>query len=93
MGSPSGVHQSGTDMAGLPVMLATTAGYATVLPPTSAARMGSAVVETTSPRSGGGADIVGVSHISKCVRKSATHLENRCNSSMACRYSEADTRE
>src|SRR5215831_756502 len=71
-GRPSGLHQSGTDIAGFPVMLATTAGYATVLPPTSAARSGSVAVDAISPSNAGGADMVGVSHMSTCVRNSAT---------------------
>jgi hypothetical protein len=57
MGSPEGLHHSGTDIAGLPVMLATTAGYATVLAPTSG-------FDAISPRRAGGADMVGVSHMS-----------------------------
>ena len=77
IGRPSAVQVIGTDMAGLPARLATTAEWATVWPPRCAARYGSSGVEVIHPIGAGGADMVGVKNTSYVVRKPATVRENR----------------
>jgi hypothetical protein len=79
-------------MAGWPVMLATTAGYSTVRPPRSAARIGSSGVEAISPSRAGGVNTVGINQRSKPVRNSAIRREKRGTHSIASRYAAAETR-
>ena len=64
IGRPSPFHYSGTDIAGLPVRLATTPAWRTVWALTSSDRHGSSGVEATVPIGSGGADIVGVRNAS-----------------------------
>jgi hypothetical protein len=86
-GQPSAFHHSGTDIAGAPVMLATTAGKPRKLRDRSAARSGSAGVETISPSGTGGSDRVGVSQAStpSWAKNRATTRANACRSSRASR--------
>jgi hypothetical protein len=84
---PAAFHHSGTDIAGAPVMSATAAGKPTNVRERSAARSGSAGVETISPSGTGGSDRVGVSQASmrSWAKNRATTRANACRSSRASR--------